>query len=184
MFPQVVSTVHKNFARLPIQQFFLLFNAFVIWKPTFVEDYLKQYKVPRGVNLSDGTWVEFFGAVVNRYFLIIGEVVVNYFSLNFRFSGAHSHYFIDGFLQSVAEKYQESKRGTDYILDLLKLPVKNLLAIDPEREVAMENVTKTGEDVQSSFKQFLHEFITRNSLKHTLLMKMEIIMVKYTYSSL
>ena len=93
-----------------------------------------------------------------------------------RFSGAHAHYFINDFLQSVAGMYQESGRARDFVLDLLWLNASGLLAIDPgtgERETSKEE----GEKVQKDFKQFLHNFIRRNALKHSLLGEMSVIMV-------
>ena len=68
-FLQVVSTTKENFSRLPIQQFFPLYTAFMIWPSTFLEDYLRQYKVPEGVKISDGTWVEFFRGISERYII-------------------------------------------------------------------------------------------------------------------
>ena len=87
-----------------------------------------------------------------------------------RFSGAHSHYFMNDFLQSVANRYQESKRPKDFVMDLLRLRVSGLLAIDPGEHDA-------GEEVQKSFKNFLQSFIRRNALKQTLLREMSIKML-------
>ena len=70
--------------------------------------------------------------------------------------------------------YEESGRAKDFVLDLLKLHVKELLAIDVGEGIEQE---KTGEDVQKSFKQFLQNFIRRNALKHGLLKEMSIMMV-------
>lgn len=87
-----------------------------------------------------------------------------------RFSGAHAHYFIHDFLQSVARQYQESGRAKDFILDLLVIKVNRLLAIEPGDEEA-------GGEVQRNFKGFLQDFIRRNALKHSLLLEMNSIMV-------
>ena len=92
-----------------------------------------------------------------------------------RFSGAHSHYFINDFLQSVAKRYEESKRSRDFVLDLLKLHVPTLLVIEYGEG---EDTVKEGEKVQKDFKQFLHNFVLRNALKQSLLKEMSVIMVR------
>ena len=38
--------------------------------PQFVEDYLKGYRVPPGMRISDPTWKEFFAIVVERYMYV------------------------------------------------------------------------------------------------------------------
>ena len=78
----------------------------------------------------------------------------------------------------MAAKYQESQRATDFILDLLKLRVSSLFAIDPGEEQGQTTMMVSGEDVHKDFKRFLQNFIKRNSLKHPLLEKMSNIMVK------
>lgn len=65
--PQVVAITKQNFPQLPIQQFFPLYTAFLIWPPTFLEDYLRQYKVSGDVKISDATWTEFFRGISERY---------------------------------------------------------------------------------------------------------------------
>ncbi|CAI8008749.1 hypothetical protein GBAR_LOCUS5961, partial [Geodia barretti] len=155
----VITNTKENFSRLPIQRFFPLYTAFMIWPSKFLEDYLNQYNVPKGVRISDGTWAEFFRGVSER------------------FSGAHSHYFINDFLQSVAGKYEESK-AKDFILDLLTLRVSGLLAIDPIAEE--EEEIARGDKAQKDFKKFLHNFIRKNALKHSLLQEMAVIMDSIT----
>ena len=67
LFSQVITNTKENFSRLPIQRFFPLYTAFMIWPSKFLEDYLNQYNVPKGVRISDGTWAEFFRGVSERY---------------------------------------------------------------------------------------------------------------------
>ena len=74
------------------------------------------------------------------------------------------------FLQSIAIKYQEDRRARDFVVDLVKIRVPRLLAIEPGEE-------KAGSEVQTSFKQFLQSYIRRNALKHTLLTHISHIMV-------
>ena len=73
----------------------------------------------------------------------------------------------------MAERYQESGRAGEFVLDILKLHVKTLLA----NESGEEKELKEGEHVQDEFKKYLHSFIQRNALKHMLLKDMGIIMV-------
>ena len=88
-----------------------------------------------------------------------------------RFSGAQGHYFIPDFLQSVAKRYQENGRARDFVLDLLRVKVNKLLAVEPgEYEAA-------GAEVQRNFRGFLQDFIRRNALKLALLREMKYIMV-------
>ena len=63
----MVTTTQENFSRLPIQRFYPLYVAFMIWPPTFLEDYLNQYKVPRDVRIFDATWTEFLRGISERY---------------------------------------------------------------------------------------------------------------------
>ena len=102
-------------------------------------------------------------------------IFLNYIYVTVRFSGAHSHFFLNDFLQSVAGRYQESKRPRDFILDLLKLHVPTLLIVQYGEG---EGIAREGEKVQMDFKQFLHKFIQRNALKHSLLKEMSAIMVR------
>ena len=86
---QVIEVTRANFPRLTITQFFPLYRSFHIWPnkvsshsdswilgslsslficslAQFLEEYLRQYRVPAGVRISDGTWKELFGEVVKR----------------------------------------------------------------------------------------------------------------------
>ena len=74
----------------------------------------------------------------------------------------------------MAGKYEESK-AKDFILDLLTLRVSGLLAIDPIAEE--EEEIARGDKAQKDFKKFLHNFIRKNALKHSLLQEMAVIMV-------
>ena len=80
---------------------------------------------------------------------------------------------MNDFLQSVAQRYKENDRAREFVLDLLKLHVKTLLANDSGKEDEL----KEGARVQNEFKIFLHNFIQRNRLKNHLLQKMSGIMV-------
>ena len=64
---QVIATTREHFSHLPIQLFFPLYVAFMIWPPTFLEEYLQQYEVPNDVKITDGTWTQFFVQVSERY---------------------------------------------------------------------------------------------------------------------
>ena len=50
----------SKFAKLPMQCFFPLYKAYRIWPTKFLEDYLAQYEVQRGIKICDGTWKSFF----------------------------------------------------------------------------------------------------------------------------
>ena len=97
-------------------------------------------------------------------------VYISLFLIPCRHSGAHAHFFIHDFLESVAKRYEESKRAKFFVLDLLAIKVSKLLAVDPEEEAA-------GAEYQSNFKKFLHNFIRRNAIKSALLSNMKVIMV-------
>ena len=87
-----------------------------------------------------------------------------------RYSGAHGHYYIKDFLKSVANRYLVDGRAGDFVLDLLRLKVPRLLALEPGEEEA-------GQAVQDEFKRFLQDFIRRNALKHTILSQITDIVV-------
>lgn len=46
--------------------FFPLYKAYRIWPAKFLEKYLAQYKVNRGIKINDATWKEFFMEISNR----------------------------------------------------------------------------------------------------------------------
>ena len=87
-----------------------------------------------------------------------------------RHSGAHAHFFIHDFLESVAKRYEESNRAKSFVLDLLAIKVSKLFAIDTESETA-------DAEVQNNFKTFLCDYIKRNGIGHGLFSKMKVIMV-------
>lgn len=87
-----------------------------------------------------------------------------------RFPGAHAHYFVKDFLQSVADRYKKDGRSRDFVLDLLKVQVPKLLSLESEEKVA-------DQDVQSEFQTFLQDYIRRNALKETILNQTRDIMV-------
>lgn len=59
----------RNFDRLPIQLFFPLYKAYRIWPAKFLEEYLGQYNVQRGIKIHDPTWEEFFMEISDRLLL-------------------------------------------------------------------------------------------------------------------
>ena len=68
------------------------------------------YAVPPDITLNDITWRDFFGEVVGR------------------FQTARLHFYLSEFLKAIAQKYRESKRPVEFLLDLLKLNVGRLLS--------------------------------------------------------
>lgn len=63
---QVVATTQSNLAKLPIQQFFPLYEHYNIWSAKFLEDYLTQYEVCKGIKITDETWKGFFMTTSER----------------------------------------------------------------------------------------------------------------------
>ena len=92
-------------------------------------------------------------------FIVFQIMNIIYF-VGCRFPGAHSHYFLSDFLQSVAESYAKEDKAYDYILHLLQLDCK-LLSVASGKE-------RDGREVQDIFKKFLRNYIKRYSLKGTL----------------
>ena len=87
-----------------------------------------------------------------------------------RFSGAHHHYYLLDLLQSVAERYHQDGRAGDLLVDLLKLEVPKLFAVEEGEE--------KDEEVRHKFSEFLQNYIFWCNLKHTILKKMESILVR------
>jgi len=56
----------SNFAKLPIEQFFLLFKEYQVWSANFLEDYLAQYEAHRGIKINDSTWNALFMDISTR----------------------------------------------------------------------------------------------------------------------
>ena len=52
------------------------------------------------------------------------------FFVSFRFGGKQHHHYMLGFLKSVAERYHGDGRAGDLIVDLLKLEVPKLFAVE------------------------------------------------------
>ena len=75
-----------------------------------LHEFLKVYQIPSDVKLSDPTWKQFFAEVVTR------------------FKSARLHYYLADFLRQIGQKYRETKRPVDFLIDLLKLRVENLLS--------------------------------------------------------
>lgn len=86
-----------------------------------------------------------------------------------RFSGAQHHHYLLDLFQSVAKRYREDGRAADLVLDLLKLQVPELFAVHGGGEKDKE--------VRRKFSNFLRDYICRCHLKHTILKKMNIILV-------
>ena len=84
-----------------------------------------------------------------------------------RFSGAHRHHYLLDFLQSVAECYRDDERAGDLVVDLLKLQVPKLFAVEGGRE--------EDEAVRCEFSRFLRKYIL---LECDILEKMSSIMVR------
>ena len=86
-----------------------------------------------------------------------------------RFSGAQHHHYLLDFLQSVAECYYRDGRAGDLVVDLLKLRVPKLFAVEWGRE--------EDEAVRHMFSAFLRGYISRCAINHTILEKMDIVVV-------
>ena len=68
-----------------------------------------------------------------------------------RFNGAHHHHYLLDFLQSVAERYRDDDRAGDLVVDLLKLNVPKLFAV--------EGGSKEDEAVRCEFSCFLRDYM-------------------------
>ena len=78
--------------------------------PQFLHEFLKVYTIPPDIKLSDVTWKQFFAEVVTR------------------FKSARLHHYLADFLRVIGQKYREARRPADFLVDLLKLGVENLLS--------------------------------------------------------
>ena len=87
-----------------------------------------------------------------------------------RFSGAQHHHYLLDFLKRVANRYCDDGRAGDFVMDLLKLKVPKLFAVEQGGE--------KDEEVRCMFTTFLRNYIHRNALKHTILKNMSKIMVR------
>lgn len=76
----------------------------------FLHEFLKVYHIPSDIKLSDPTWKQFFAEVVTR------------------FKSARLHFYLADFLRVIGQKYRETKRPVEFLTDLLKLGVENLLS--------------------------------------------------------
>ena len=141
---------------MSIQQFGALFKAFKLYSPNIVEKFLKTYKVQPNVKIDDPTWHSF-----------IDKVVV-------RFGGARNHFFFLDFLRLVASSYVANRRQKEFVLDLLRLSVPKLFAVDEGCDNATEMEDK---EVAKEFTFFLSSFISRHALKHCIMTQMTAIMV-------
>ena len=86
-----------------------------------------------------------------------------------RFSSAQRHHYLLDFLQSVAKRYHDDGRAGELVVDLLKLGVPKLFAVEEGEK---------DEEVAHKFSAFLRDYINRNRLRHTILGKMNIILVR------
>jgi hypothetical protein len=78
--------------------------------PQFLHEFLKVYTITTDIRLNDVTWKQFFAEVVTR------------------FKCARLHYYLADFLRAIGQKYRETKRPVEFLVDLLKLGVENLLS--------------------------------------------------------
>jgi len=74
------------------------------------------------------------------------------------------------FLKSVAQCYDKEGRAGELVIDLLKLEVPKLFAVEGGGE--------KDKDVRHEFFQFLKNYIFRCKLKHTILKEMRNILVR------
>ena len=88
----------------------------------------------------------------------------------FRLSGAQHHHCLLDFIQSVAKRYHGDSHPEDFVMDLLKLNVPKLFAVERESEEVKA--------VNDKFSLFLREYISHNALKYGILVKMDDIMVR------
>ena len=75
-----------------------------------------------------------------------------------RFGGAQNHYYLVDFLKSVAQCYHQDGRAGDLVVDLLKLKVPKLFAVEKEEE--------KDEKVRRKFSAFLQKYILNYYCKH------------------
>ena len=75
-----------------------------------LEEYLKNYTVPAGTKINDGTCIEFFSEVVTR------------------FPEANEHYYLLDFIMKISERYKLDNCADKFVLDLVHLGVPNLLS--------------------------------------------------------
>ena len=87
-----------------------------------------------------------------------------------RFSGAQHHHYLLNFLRNMAERYHQEHRAANLVVDLLKLEVPKLFAVDRGEE--------KDKKVRNEFSLFLQEYIRQGNLKHIILEKMRVIMVR------
>ena len=90
-----------------------------------------------------------------------------------RFGGAHQHHYLLDFFQAVAECYHSSDRAGNLVVDLLKLKVPKLFAVEQEEK---------DEEVRRKFSTFLQDYICRCDLKPTILKEMPNILVRVKQS--
>lgn len=90
----------------------------------------------------------------------------------YRFSGAHKHHFLLDFIKRVGECYAKDARST-FVLDILALNVPELFSLP---ETTDKGYSKAVE-VQGEVSTFVQTYIRRNSLKTSLLQKMNEILV-------
>ena len=89
----------------------------IIHSLQFMKDFLEQYVIPLNIVLSEKIWKQLFDEVVSR------------------FPSASLHFYLADFLKACSLKFQENHRSVDFITDLLKLDVKNLLSGKAVRKV-------------------------------------------------
>ena len=70
----------------------------------------------------------------------------------------------------MAKRYRDDGQAGELVVDLLMLEVPKLFAVEGGEE--------EDEAVGQEFSAFLRDYISHNSLKHTILSKMNIILVR------
>ena len=120
----------------------------------FLFEYLRQFKVPPGIKINDGTWEEFFSTVVERWPLL--EVQMQMLA----------------FIQAIAVRYREEHRAHELIPHLLELKVPGLFAPPSDEKTGVGKVS----DVGQKFSSFLKAYIHQNNLRPAIMSKMQTIL--------
>jgi hypothetical protein len=152
----VISKVQKNISKLNVEQFFELYQAFLIWPTWLVEQYLHQYHIPPDVKISSLGWRNLFSEFVDRF-------------------DSHHHKSLLEFLKCVGSSYQTQGRATDFVLDLLVLDVPSLFMADCDISTSTLQSDILAGSVSDNFYTFLSEFIQRNNLRTPILERVKVV---------
>ena len=142
---------------MTVQQFGLLYKAFLIYPNSSVEKFLSRYHPSSDIDITEPTWRSFFGDIVSR------------------FIGARHHRFLFNFLDTVSCVYLGDKRSQDFVFHLLEFRVPNLFAVDYEE--CDEGTRNEDTAVRERFFRFLSDYITSNGLKNTIITQVPRILV-------